>query len=283
MEYERGTRPFDHFGAKEEGLAKHTGTSANGSTCHGVGSATARKVLRRPSVLLARDVPELDEYICDVSTEILDRLDRGESGLLEIAQGFPLSLNYGFYPACTSRNVTVPQALSDMMLPVSVAGPVVFNMRTFPIRINSNKYIGLDGKHLTWADVQAGVPHTVYKGNSGGWFPDQYELSWDELTRNSGSKVDLTEQTSVTKLPRRIATFSQMNLLEALKYNDTGYAPTLSLNFVNYIDANMLGKRSESDLTYKYWSWLKANIPYRLVDCVRYIGTGPLTNDTIMM
>lgn len=277
MEFERGTAGFD--GAP---LVDNKGTARFGSTCHGVGSATARKVLRRPSVLCAKDVPELKQYICDVSTEIADRLDQGQSGLLELAQGFPLSLNGRFYPYCTSRNVTVAQAMSDMFLPTKYAGQVIINLRTLPIRINSKKYIGADGQHLTYAEVQQGVPHQVYEGNSGHWYPDQTELTWEEVTRQSGSPTEIMEMTSVTKLPRRIATFSRMNLEEAIRFNDTGAGVHLSLNFANYIDYTLTGKRAKEDLTEKFNHWMVESLGDRASQ-VAFVGTGALTDDTILM
>lgn len=280
MDYEKGLKAFDDFGMKGDSTPNHHGTAKFGSTCHGVGSATARKILRRPSVVCMRDIPEVQPFLCDVSAEIMERLNNGESGLCEIAQGFPLSLNYRFFPYCTSRNVTVSQALSDMFLAPKFAGPVVINLRTFPIRINSNKYVGKDGKHITWQDIENGVEHTVFEGNSGSWFPDQEEITWEQLTELSGSKEKIFEITSVTKLPRRVATFSQENLREAIAFNDTGYEPILSVNFANYVDAEMTGVQDQEKLTPKFKKWLLDNFD-GLLPNIRYIGTGALTEDTI--
>lgn len=277
MEFERGTLGFDGSEPTD-----NKGTARFGSTCHGVGSATARKVLRRPSVICAMDVEQLQPYLCDVSAEIIERLENGQSGLLELAQGFPLSLNGRFYPYCTSRNVTVSQALSDMFLPTKYAGQVIINLRTLPIRINSKKFIGADGNHLTWGEVESGVPHTVFEGNSGDWYPDQSELTWDEVTQMGGSPEKIIEMTSVTKLPRRIATFSRQNLEEAIVYNDTGHGVHLSLNFANYIDYELTGKRSESDLTEKFKEWASENLGTRVND-IAFVGTGALTEDMIQL
>lgn len=270
---------------------KSLGTMKSGSTCHGSGACKARKILRRQDVLLARDVPELKEFLCDVSTEIMHRLDRGQSGLLEIAQGFQLS--YGLsemYPFCTSRNCTVSAGLDDMMLPPSYAGNVLLNLRTFPIRINNRKYIGLDGKHLTWADVQNGVPHEVREYNSGHGYDDQQEITWEELTANAGSPTPIMECTSVTKLPRRVFTFSKKNLDSAIRHNRTGGQIVLSVNFANYIDNTICGKRGSFTklsecVTPKVETWIKENILPSIIEhgdvVLGYIGTGPLTNDKI--
>jgi Adenylosuccinate synthetase len=278
--YERGQAGFDNSPL----LSTDTGTMKTGSTCHGVGSAAARRVLRRASVRTARDITALQQYLCDVPGEIAARLDRGESGLLELAQGFQLSLLYDrFFPNTTSRQVTVAQGLSDMFLPTVYAGPVVINLRTYPIRINSNKYISEDGKHLTKAEVDAGMPHTVFRGDSGGWYPDQAEITWEELTKTSGSPVSIQEITSVTRLSRRIATFSRMNVDEAIKFNDTGHGVHLSLNFANYVDHGMSGCTTSDGITDKFKTWVDTNLSTRHKSLLRLIGTGAKTSETICL
>lgn len=278
--FERGTMGFDGDDAQSGG---HEGTKRFGSTCHGVGSANARRILRRPSVRLAKDIPELSKYICNVQDEITTRLDRGEAGLLELAQGFQLSLLHStFYPHVTSRQVTVAQGFSDMFLAPKYMGQTIGNLRTFPIRINSNKYISLDGKYLIQDEIDAGTPHTIYKGDSGPWYPDQKELTWDEVTKYSGSPVKLREITSVTKLARRVASFSKINVLDALRYNDTGHEQHLAINFANYVDHSMSELTTAPEITIKFWNWLHENLG-ELVPLVKMVGTGATTSQTIIL
>jgi adenylosuccinate synthase len=298
MAFERGEVDFDGNSSKG-----HDGTMKTGSTCHGVGAARARRMLRRKEVVLAKDLPILKEFICDVPGEIMDRLDAGQAGLMEIAQGFQLSLLGPFYPHVTSRNVTVSAGLDGLMLPPKYAGNVLLNMRTFPIRINSFKFLDpATGKHLTWAQVQeyekAGKKYTKYEGNSGSWYSDQQETTWEQITKDSQSPTPIMEITSVTKLPRRVATFSKENLRQAIRYNrpPEGHNIYLSVNFMNYIDASMAGVR-ESDksnrlddtclLTDKCEDWLAENID-PITDehgdvILRYLGTGPYTDDKIVI
>jgi hypothetical protein len=252
--------------------------------CHGVGSVAARRVLRSASLRLARDIPELQAYLCDVPGEISARLDHGEAGLMELAQGFQLSLLHGrFAPHTTSRQVTVAQGLSDLFLPTKYAGQVVVNLRTFPIRISSNKYIGVDGKHLTAAEVESGVAHSVYTGSSGDWYPDQIETTWEKVTANAGSPTPIREITSVTKLTRRVATFSKMNALEALKYNDTGHRMHLSINFANYVDNAVAGATDVDGLmTSRVKNWLDENVG-ELQSQVCLVGTGAKTHETVIL
>lgn len=258
IDYERGTVDF-------EGNVKASRGSSNlmiGSTLHGVGAARARRVLRRPDSLLARDVPEFKPLLSDTPNEIMNALNRGHSGLGEIAQGYQLSLYSSFWPRTTSRNCTVAAFLDDAFLPPSVVGPVVVNFRTYPIRVNNNKYIRkTDGKILTWDEFN-NTPEAdkeVIKGDSGGCYADQEEVTWDEISQHAGETV--FECTSLTKLPRRAFTFSKMNLIESLKFNNTGDDVYLSVNFMNYVDSSVKGKRHPNEvLTPKVVAWLKKNI-----------------------
>lgn len=278
------------------------------STCHGVGAALARRRLRRPDTKLARDIPELKQYLCDVPGEIMSRLDRGQAGLLEIAQGFQLSyLLPDMFPYCTSRNCTVAAGLDDMMLPPYYAGNVLLNYRTYPIRISNYKYIAQTtaeiagetisvGAHLTWDQLQAfkeqGLLFERYEGHSGPGYADQAETDWDTITQQSGSADPIMEITSVTKLPRRVFTFSRTNVADSVRHNRTAGGTFLSINFANYVDANLLHLRRvgwgrgchEHDKvdTARIYDWCRRNVPQEGAR-LTFIGTGPRTDDFLLV
>lgn len=133
-----------------------------------------------------------------------------EANLIQIegAQGFSLSIYHGFYPYTTSRDVTPAQVLADTCIPASVGVEVYGTLRTLPIRV-ANRF-DQDGNMI---------------GTSGGCYPDQRELSWEE----AGLEPELT---TVTKLPRRLFSFSEQQLEEAIFQ----CAPDrLFLNFCNYL------------------------------------------------
>lgn len=258
VDYEKGLVDF-------EGNKKVEHSSANlkiGSTLHGVGAARARRVLRRPDAVIAKMVPTLNPFICNTHEEILGRLQNGESSLGEIAQGWQLSLFSEFWPKVTSRNCSVPAFLDDTLLPMTVVGPVVVNFRTFPIRVNNNKYIRIsDGKILTWDEFNS-TPESdrkIIKGDSGGCYQDQQEITWDDVSRECGEKI--FECTSLTKLPRRCYSFSTLNMIKSLIYNNSGDDVYISVNFMNYVDASVKGKRTIDEvLTPKVLTWIKKYI-----------------------
>lgn len=274
--YEMGHQSFEGH------EVPHAGTMLHGSTCSGVGAAAARRVLRVGS-LLAKDHPKLKPFLANTTELIVDRLERGHRGLGEISQGYGLSnLHPAFYPHVTYRNVTVAQFFSDMFLPVRYAGPVIFNFRTFPIRINSSKFVATDdGTHLTWDEVCSGtIPYRTVHGNSGGWYPDQKEVSWDYVAMKAGADKDLTELTSKTKLPRRVATFSVQNLHEAVRLNRTNSPFHLALSFADYVDWKMCGASGPEGITKKLDMWITEHFQ-DLRPRLRYISTGRWNHDMI--
>jgi adenylosuccinate synthase len=169
------------------------------STQKGVGSALARKIMRYGRV--AKDFEQLRPMIRKLNLNA--DLSKGAKVSLEIPQGFSLSLNSNFYPHCTSRNCTVMAGLSDADIHPYFLGQVAMSMRTYPIRVGS-----------------------VPGGYSGDVYPDQEELTWEEL----GQEPELT---TVTKRVRRVFTWSNLQCLEAMMAN----RPTITfLNFCNYAD-----------------------------------------------
>lgn len=172
------------------------------STRKGVGRAIARKVMREAKV-----AGDYGSQLRDAGfpVQVLDlnkQLKHGSSVSIEVPQGLSLGLNHGgFYPYCTSREVSVAQALSDAGIHPRFLGMVALSMRTYPIRVGS-----LQGS------------------TSGGYYHDQKEVTWESI----GQKPELT---TVTKRVRRVFTWSRQQYREAL----TKTMPSVVfLNFCNY-------------------------------------------------
>ncbi len=190
----------------EDILSEQTGSVKSiASTMKGVGQALSRKIGR--TAQLAQDHPYLKQFVRDLECNWL--LDQDVCCLMEVPQGFDLSINSGLaYPYCTSREITVAQALSDAQIHPSYLGNVMACIRTYPIRVGN---VIEDGKEV---------------GYSGPFYPDSKEVTWSELGQDP-------EFTTNTKRMRRIATFSHIQyrrMIEALR-------PThVFLNFANYMD-----------------------------------------------
>lgn len=186
-----------------------------GSTTKGVGEAMIERIRRDPTdpnIVVHRwmynnhDHP-LAKYV--VTRRGYDEaLRESENVLIEGAQGFSLSLYHGKYPYTTSRDVTPWQILADCGVPFAWHNHVhvIGTCRTYPIRVNNRD------------------------GSSGPCYPDQIELDWGVLA-DRGVAPELT---TVTKLKRRIFTFSPTQIRDAA-FHCGGYWKTkIFLNFANY-------------------------------------------------
>ena len=195
-----------------------------GSTKQGVGSATARKVLRKaadPAVRLAKEIPDLKPYVEETS-DLLDRTFRnGGKVFLEGTQGAGLSLHHGKYPYVTSRETTVCGCLAEAGVPPSRLRRTLMLMRTFPIRVGGKEYSG----------------------------PMGTEISFEEIARRSGlsaPKLRKAERTSTTGRRRRIAEFNWSLLRQSAFLN----GPTdIALSFTDYISAQNQDARRFEQLT----------------------------------
>jgi adenylosuccinate synthase len=188
QKYEMGECGFD-------GEASSGAMIKSGSTCSGVGTALARKIMRRPNMKLAKDVEEFKPFLCQVELEIMERLDGGECGLLEIAQGFQLSNGlYDMFPYVSSRNSTAIGGFNDMMVPAFYMGNVFLDERAFPIRIHSYKYILEE-------DVRVDFANTTDLGGTLTSMESKYHPEHFDIVYYAHDKeVDATNLASVAKL-----------------------------------------------------------------------------------
>lgn len=180
-----------------------------GSTAKGVGAAYIERIKRDvedPNVAINRLAgTPLSKYV--VAACIYDAtLEEAENVIVEGAQGFSLSMYHGAYPYTTSRDVTPWQIAADCGLPFKWASRISIygTLRTYPIRVNNRE------------------------GSSGPCYPDQHEIHWEDI----GVAPELT---TVTKLPRRIFSFSIEQLKHALLHCGHYWQTNLFLNFANYM------------------------------------------------
>lgn len=225
------------------------GRTKMGSTAKGVGEAYIERIRRNPQNpnTIGRRVSTRDPLYGMIATpeEYRDALAAAESVIVEGAQGFSLSMYHGQYPYTTSRDVTPWQVAADCGLPYKWASyiKVIGTLRTFPIRVSNRD------------------------GSSGPHYPDQVELKWEDIGLNA-------ELTTVTKLPRRIFSFSRTQLQEAL-WHCGGYWDTrLFLNFANYVTDKAL--LNEMIAMIESPTKMNMNSPK-----VAWIGNGPDDKDVV--
>lgn len=227
----------------------------------------------------------------------------------------------------TARNVTVSAALDDAMLPPYVVGHILGNCRTNPIKIANYKNLSIAGKvyahfeagstvdkdypkHLfkqvttangidivTLADVFVtgddldlfpDYPYEKIDSYSGDFYPDQKEISWEDVEKQYGKEIpDAIKRTSLTKLPRRCATFSKMLLEDGLIYNmpPEPFNFYISVNFMNWIDGEM--DDNKDTVSDKQQAWLEENIYSVIKDFpnvgLAFLGTGKESDSMVQL
>ena len=210
-----------------------------GSTKKGTGAAMIQRIRRDPSDLntAAAEVSLTPLSDCVVSVERWFDIMRNEVeyAQVESAQGYSLSMYHGFYPYTTSRDVSTSQTIADCGIPYQMVerslSQVIGTCRTFPIRV-ANRYDS-EGKQVGWSG-----PH----------YDDQEETSFEAI----GQKTELT---TVTKLPRRIFTYSKKQIEQAVYVNGV---TKMFLNFANYATHQQLHEISShieslTDLQWTGW------------------------------
>lgn len=148
--------------------AEHSQASQNfdrskrgGTTGKGTGRATAHKVSRDGNFKTADKYPELAENfeIGNVSLAANDLMQIGEDGLLEGSQGALLSVNHGYYPFCTAKDVTPAALIAEAGFDIFKLRDIYAVYRTFPMRVpGASGPTG--GEEIPWAEMEE---HLGYK------------------------------------------------------------------------------------------------------------------------
>ena len=212
-----------------------------GSTLTGTGAAVSQRVNREGSTTFVASLREFAPFIADAAELLSKILDRGDRIVAEGSQGFGLSaIHTPYFPYATSRDTSAAGVLSEIGLSPLLVDEVAMVIRSYPIRV---------------------------PGNSG---PLPKEITWNEVTRRSGSSEPLEEFTSVTQARRRVGEFDADIVKRAIRTN----APTaIFLNHVDYIDISC---RDQQHLTPRALNFVRDTEV--LIDCeIPFVGLGPAT------
>lgn len=235
---------------QERGLAQAI-SSTSSRARYGIAEAVADRVLRSHETCFAEDVVSLQSYLCDTVDLLNSELDSDGIVLFEGTQGALLSLLHGPYPYVTSRDTTA-QALFTAagVNPYGFDVDVIGVVRRYPIRV---------------------------AGNSGPFGSDVNEITWEQVAAVAGTATDLTEYTSVTGLPRRVADFSWTDFSRACMLN----RPTeLAFTFADHIDWSVHNRERLTESVVAFMNQLetvaRSNVtllktgPDTLIDLDRY-------------
>lgn len=194
-------------------------SGAVGSTLQGVGYAESKRVLRK--LKLAKDYPELAEFMNNVPELIIDALDEDKVVHIEGTQGHFLSLYHGEYPYVTSRNTTSSGVLSEAGVGPEYVDNVIVIFKAFISRVGGGplegelsqeetKRLGIQefgtvtGRARRIAHFNAKIAKQVARINSATQvaitkldvkFKDAYKVrEWDKLPDEAKKWVEEVEQ-----------------------------------------------------------------------------------------
>lgn len=214
------------------------------STMQGTSEAMIRKIKRAAEYPAKAALKHLRPRCEVVNHADYMSLMRGDVTNLQIegSQGMDLSINSGYtYPYVTSRDCTPAQVLADCAVHPNDLGAIYACIRTYPIRVGN--VIGGNGGIL---------------GTSGPYYPDQAELTWEDLNIAK-------EYTTVTKRVRRVFSFSILQIMKLIQeVRPTG----IFLNFCNYTEDWVQIKKSIDSVAGR--------------NIVRWTGHGPKETDIII-
>ena len=180
-----------------------------GTTGSGCGPANADRVMRVSR--LAKDVPEISQYIIDVAKSINDTIDAGNSVIIEGTQGFGISLYYGNYPFVTSKDTSASQMAADVGVGPTKIDNVIVVFKAFPTRVGE------------------------------GPFPT-------ELTHEQSLSMGIQEFGTVTHRERRIGMWDGNMARYATMING---CTSIAITGVDHIDKDVFGVKDYSALTPK--------------------------------
>jgi adenylosuccinate synthase len=174
-----------HMEADRKGhLAKEIATTGSGT-----GPCNAERALR--TVKLARDMPELKNFLTDIPLELNKAISEGKNVLIEGTQGTYLSLYHGTYPYCTSKDVTASAACSDVGVGPKKVDDVIIVFKAYVTRVGAgplpNELSWEEAEKRGWAEV------ATVTGRRRRSAPFNYELAKRAVMLNGATQAALTK------------------------------------------------------------------------------------------
>ena len=162
-----------------------------GTTGRGVGPALEERVRR--TAKLAKDIPELKQYLADQITEVNDGLDANKTVLLEGTQGFMLSLFLGGgYPYVTGRDTGASAIASEAGVGPTRVDDVIIVYKSFMTRVGAGPLPGEITKEEAlkrgWFEVAAGTGR------------DRRSAPFDFDLAKKNARINGATQAAMTKL-----------------------------------------------------------------------------------
>ncbi|CEG12533.1 Adenylosuccinate synthetase [groundwater metagenome] len=228
------------------------------TTGSGCGPANEDRIKRLGK--LAKDIPALNEFLCDVAMELNDAMDKGKKILIEGTQGFGLSLYHGTYPYVTTKDTTASAMLSDVGVGPKYVNDIIVVLKAYTTRV---------GNGLFWNETNKTNINKDEKDN------EKFNKLFNDLKiYEKLSKIE--EKGTVTGRARRVAPFDFELAKRSAKINS---ATMLALTNIDRL-FDCAGVRKFNDLPEDAKKFIKV-IENEVGVKVKLISTGREYSDTI--
>ena len=159
------------------------------STGSGSGPCNADRVMRVAK--LAREFPNLEEYLVDVPLEVNIAINEGKDVLIEGTQGTYLSLFHGTYPYCTSKDVCSAAACSDVGVGPTSVDDVIVVFKAYNTRVGAGPLPG----ELSWeeAERRGWAEIATNTGRKRRAAPFDFDLAKRAVMLNGATQVTVTK------------------------------------------------------------------------------------------
>jgi len=234
-----------------------------GTTGSGCGPANAARVNR--VARLARDFPELADYLADVPAMVNDAIDAGGEVLIEASQGFGLSLYYGNYPYVTSKDTSASSAAADVGVGPTRVDDVYVIYKAYMSRVGEDPYV----KYLTDEEIRGSPVWTRILGKA--------DEKGCQGTGNQKIAQYLGEVGTVTGRPRKIGSFDYELARYSARVNG---ATQICVTCIDKLFPECSGARKKSDLSREALAHVKG-IEDKVGVKATLISTGPDVYDII--
>jgi adenylosuccinate synthase len=177
-----------------------------GTTGTGTGPCNVDRVNR--IVRLARDLPELNDYVTDVPLAVNRALEKGENVLVEGTQGTYLSLFHGSYPFVTSKDVTASSIAADVGLGPTNIDKVLTVFKAYVTRVGAgylkDELSPEEAARRGWAE------YGTVTGRQRRAAPFDYDLAKRAVMLNGATEIALTKMDIVYNDVKGVTTFEAL-------------------------------------------------------------------------
>lgn len=179
-----------------------------GTTGWGVGPAIEERVRR--TAKLAKDIPELQQYLTDVAAEVNQAIDTGKKVLLEGTQGLLLSLFHGTYPYVTGRDTSASAICSEAGVGPTKVDNVLIVFKSFMTRVGAGPLPGELTKEEAlkrgWFEKAAGTGRDRRSASF------NFELAKKAVTINGATQAALTKLDVLYPQCKEVREFDELPL-----------------------------------------------------------------------